>query len=85
MLAVAVLPALAGITTEGSLADSIESGYQTAVRITAVCTAIGGLIAACLVGRTAKVQPTAHPDIGVACVHEQSERLEPTGARRSSG
>jgi MFS family permease len=71
MLAVAVLPALAGFTTDGSLADSIDSGYQTAVRMTAVCTAIGGLIAMCLVGRTATVHPSAHPDIGFACLHDQ--------------
>ena len=77
MLAVAALPALAGIATDGSLADSIDSGYKTAVQITAVCTAIGGVIAAFLVGRTAEVHPTAHPDIGHACVHE------PIGARHS--
>ncbi|HEX6657561.1 MAG TPA: hypothetical protein VF065_05730, partial [Ilumatobacter sp.] len=67
MLAVAALPALAGIATDGSLADSIDSGYQKAVQITAVCTAIGGVIAAFLVGRTAEVHPTAHPAVGHAC------------------
>ena len=60
-------PALAGIATGGSLADSIDSGYQTALQITAVSTAIGGVIAAFLVGRTAEVRPTAHPGIGHAC------------------
>ena len=83
MLAVAVLPALAGIATDGSLADSMDSGYQTAVRITAVCTAVGGLIAACLVGRTATVHPTAHPDIGHGCVHESTGASEtPLGGAR---
>ena len=78
MLAVAALPALAGIATGGSLADSIDSGYQTALRIAAVSTTVGGVIAAFLVGRTAEVHPTAHPEIGYACqdaglvVHEPS-------------
>jgi hypothetical protein len=70
MLAVAALPALAGIATGGTIADSLDSGYDTAMRIAAVTTAIGGVIAAFLVGRTAAVRPTAHPDIGHACVHE---------------
>jgi EmrB/QacA subfamily drug resistance transporter len=73
MLAVAALPGLAGIATAGSLADSISDGYQMAMRIAAVCTAIGGVIAACLVGRGATVQPTFHPDVSYACVHEQLE------------
>ena len=77
MLAVAALPALAGIATDGSLADSIDSGYEKAVQITAVCTAIGGVIAAFLVGRTAEVHPTAHPDIGHACVHEPIDARHP--------
>jgi hypothetical protein len=67
MLAVAALPGLAGIATSGSLADSIDAGYQTALRISAVSTAIGGFVAAFLVGRTAKVRPTAHPGVGQAC------------------
>jgi Major Facilitator Superfamily len=78
MLAVAALPAVAGIATDGSLADSIDSGYQTALQIAAVSTAIGGVIAAFLVGRTAEVRITAHPAVGHACndaaliVHEPS-------------
>ena len=72
MLAVAALPGLAGIATSGSLADSMDRGYQTAMRIAGVCTALGGVAAACLVGRTAIVHPTAHPDIGHACVHEST-------------
>ena len=67
MLAVAALPGLAGIATGGSLADSIDSGYETALRIAAMFTAVGGVIAAFLVGRTAEVRLTAHPGIGQAC------------------
>jgi EmrB/QacA subfamily drug resistance transporter len=72
MLAVAALPGLAGIAAGGSIADSIDAGYDTAMVIAAVTTAAGGMIAAFLVGRTAEVRPTAHPDIGHACVHEVS-------------
>ena len=73
MLAVAALPGLAGIATGGPLADSIADGYQVAMRIAALCTAIGGVIAAFLVGRGATVQPIFHPDVSHACVHEQME------------
>ncbi len=67
LLAVAALPGLAGIATEGSIADSIDSGYEKAISIAAVCTAIGGLVAAVLVGRTAEVRPTVHPGVQHAC------------------
>ncbi len=67
LLAVAALPGLAGIATEGSIADSIDSGYEKAIGIAAVCTAIGGLVAAVLVGRTAEVRTTVHPGVQHAC------------------
>jgi hypothetical protein len=67
MLAVAALPGLAGIATAGSIADSLDTGYQTAVRIAAACTALGGVVAAVLVRRTANVRPVAHPAVGHAC------------------
>jgi EmrB/QacA subfamily drug resistance transporter len=67
LLAVAVLPGVAGIDTAGSVAESLESGYETALAVAAVCTAAGGIVAALLVGRTARVRPTAHPAIGHAC------------------
>jgi EmrB/QacA subfamily drug resistance transporter len=79
MLAVAALPAVAGIATGGSLADSIDSGYQTALKIAAASTAIGGVIAAFLVGRTAQVRPTAHPAVGHACNDAALVVHEPTG------
>jgi leucyl aminopeptidase len=67
MLAVAALPGLAGIATGGSLAESLNSGYDTAMQIAAVCTALGGVVAAIFIRRTADVRSVAHPDIGVAC------------------
>ncbi|HZB42832.1 MAG TPA: MFS transporter [Ilumatobacter sp.] len=67
MLAVAALPGLAGIATDGSITDNLDSGYDTALQIAAVCTAIGGLVAALLVGRTADVRSCIHPDLAHAC------------------
>jgi MFS family permease len=67
MIAVAALPGLAGIAAGGSIADGLDSGYETAIRIAAVSTAVGGVAAALLVGRTARVRPMIHPAVGVAC------------------
>jgi EmrB/QacA subfamily drug resistance transporter len=67
LLAVAVLPGVAGIDTGSSVADSLESGYRTALNVAAACTAAGGVVAAFLVGRTAHVRPTAHPSVSHAC------------------
>lgn len=70
LIAVAALPGLAGIATDGRIAESIDAGYGTAVRIAAAMTALGGLVAAFTVGRTAKVRPTAHPAVLHACNDE---------------
>lgn len=67
LLAVAALPGLAGIATEGSIADSIDAGYATALRIAAATTAVGGVVAAVFVGRTSSVRPTTHPGVLHAC------------------
>jgi EmrB/QacA subfamily drug resistance transporter len=67
LLAVAVLPGVAGIDTGSSVAESLESGYEQALRVAAVCTAAGGVVAALLVGRTVQVRVTAHPAVGHAC------------------
>jgi EmrB/QacA subfamily drug resistance transporter len=67
LIAVAALPALAGIGTHGSIADSLDAGYGTALRIAAAATGVGGLVAALTIGRTAPVRPTAHPAPLHAC------------------
>ena len=67
LLAVAALPALAGIATSGPIADSLDAGYGLAVRIAGVTTALGGLVAAFVIGRTAAVRPTPHPAPMHAC------------------
>jgi EmrB/QacA subfamily drug resistance transporter len=70
MIAVAALPALAGIATDQSLSAGLDEGYATALRITAVVTAIGGLVAAVMVRRTSVVQSVAHPSQDYACHDE---------------
>ena len=66
LLAVAALPALAGIDTSGSIAAGLEAGYGTALRLCAALCVLGGLVAAATVGgdhfAAAGVQPS--PDHG---------------------
>ncbi|HUQ63650.1 MAG TPA: MFS transporter [Acidimicrobiales bacterium] len=67
LLAVAVLPALAGIATDESLAASLDTGYSTALRISAGLCAAGGLISALFVRDAARVRATVHPAVSQAC------------------
>jgi len=67
MLAVAALPAIAGISAAPTLAAGLADGYQEALRIAAVTTALGGLTAAVFVDRTARVRPTATPAVQQSC------------------
>jgi EmrB/QacA subfamily drug resistance transporter len=84
LLAVAALPALAGIATGERIAQSVDAGYATAMRIAATTTACGGLIAAVTVNRTAPVQPTAHPDPTRACGDAALLSTTATNALRST-
>lgn len=67
LLAVAALPALAGIATGGSIAAGLDSGFATALRIAAGVTALGGVVAAVAVRETSRVQPTPQPSVFHAC------------------
>jgi EmrB/QacA subfamily drug resistance transporter len=67
LLAVAILPALAGIATDESLATSLDTGYSTALRIAAGLCAAGGVISAVLVRDAASVRNTVHPAVTSAC------------------
>lgn len=67
LIAVAALPALAGIGAGEQIARGLADGYATAMRIAAIATAGGGIVAAITVRRTAVVQPTTHPDPMYAC------------------
>jgi EmrB/QacA subfamily drug resistance transporter len=67
LIAVAALPALAGIGVGEQIAQSVADGYATAMRIAAIATASGGIIAVITISRTAVVMPTTHPDPTRAC------------------
>lgn len=67
LLAVAVLPALAGIAIGDSLADALDAGYATALRMSAVLCAAGGLVALALVQRATPTRPVVHPSPQMAC------------------
>jgi EmrB/QacA subfamily drug resistance transporter len=71
MLAVAALPALAGITAASGLAAGLDDGYRLALQIAAGFAAVGGLISALLVRRTAAVPSMVHPSPVFAC-HDSS-------------
>ncbi|MEP6659788.1 MAG: DHA2 family efflux MFS transporter permease subunit, partial [Acidimicrobiales bacterium] len=67
LLAVAALPALAGISTGESMAIGLNEGFARALRISAAVTAAGGVIAALVVRATSKVRPAPQPSVYSAC------------------
>jgi EmrB/QacA subfamily drug resistance transporter len=67
LLAVAVLPALAGIAIDDSLARALAEGYATALRMSAALCAVGGLISLAMVRRATPTRPVVHPSPLVAC------------------
>jgi hypothetical protein len=69
LLAVAALPALAGVSTGETMKAGLNDGYAKALRIAAFVTAAGGLIAALVVRETSKVRPVAQPSVFFACQH----------------
>jgi len=71
LLGIAVIPAVAGIDTGGGVARSLESGYPTALRISAAICATGAVIAWLTVRSSAPVRSIIHPDPQHAC-HDPS-------------
>lgn len=67
LLAVAALPSLAGITTDGPVAESLDSGFAAGMRIAAAVTASGGIISFLLVRETAPVHAVTQPSAQWAC------------------
>jgi EmrB/QacA subfamily drug resistance transporter len=67
LLAVAVLPALAGIAIGDSLETALADGYETALRMSAVLCAVGGAVAFAMVQRGTATRPVIHPSPQVAC------------------
>jgi EmrB/QacA subfamily drug resistance transporter len=80
LLAVAVLPALAGIAIDDSLASALADGYATALRLAAALCASGGLIALVLVRKGTATRAVVHPSPQVACGDPcLAEEHHPTG------
>ena len=67
LLAVAVLPGLAGIGAEGSIAAGLDAGFATALHISTAVAALGGVAAALLVREAVQVRPLVHPGTTHAC------------------
>jgi EmrB/QacA subfamily drug resistance transporter len=61
LLGIAVIPAVAGIDTGSGVARSLDSGYPTALRISAGLCAAGAVIAWLFVRDSARVNPVTHP------------------------
>jgi hypothetical protein len=80
LLAVAVLPAVAGIGTDESLAASLDTGYTTALRISALLCVCGAAVAWLMVRTTAPTRTPAHPSPTSAC-NDPCVQLEKVGAR----
>jgi MFS family permease len=70
LLAVAVLPALAGITGPSYLhPDALAAGFRTAVLISGGLCAAGGLLAAVTITDSRRVPPSAAEPSSGACLH----------------
>jgi EmrB/QacA subfamily drug resistance transporter len=70
LLAVAVLPALAGITGSSYLhPDALATGFRTAVFISGGLCAAGGLLAAVTVTNPRRVLPVAGESSPIECLH----------------
>jgi hypothetical protein len=65
LLAVAVLPAVAGI--DAGHGDPLGDGFRTAMYICAGCCAVGGLVAACTIRSSTDVRPQVRAGVDTAC------------------
>lgn len=67
LLAVAVLPAVAGMSSEGGLGAGLDRGYATALLVSAALCAGGGVVAGVLVTEAADVRPVPQADAFHPC------------------
>src|SRR5207247_8322732 len=65
LLAVAVLPAAAGLTAAHGL--DLDTGFSRAMDIAAVLAAAGGVLAFLTIRRAAFVEPVAHANPAIPC------------------
>jgi EmrB/QacA subfamily drug resistance transporter len=67
LLAVAILPAVAGLGGLAPDAPGFAAGVARALRISAALAVVGGLVSLALVRKAAAVRPTTQPDLSHAC------------------
>ena len=71
LLGIAIIPVVAGIDNGAGLARSLDTGYPTALRISAAICAVGAAVAWRFVRSSATVRSIIHPDPNHAC-HDPS-------------
>ncbi|HRW39235.1 MAG: MFS transporter [Acidimicrobiales bacterium] len=67
LLAVAVLPAAAGVDLDGATATGLP-GYRTAMTAAAVLCLVGAAVAAATIRRTSEVEPSVQPSVLQSCL-----------------
>jgi EmrB/QacA subfamily drug resistance transporter len=67
LLAVAALPALSGIPSDGAVEPGLGGGFATGMRISASITALGGVIAFAAIRGTARVCSVPQPSVLHSC------------------
>jgi hypothetical protein len=71
LLAIAVLPFLTGLSAHTSLIDA----FPNAMRLSAIASGIGAVVAFLTIDRSRSVRNVVHPDLSSSCHHE----LQSTG------
>ena len=79
LLAIAILPAAAGLTTSGTSLD-LEDGFGKAMAICGVACALGGLVAAALIRTGAPTRSLRRADVTIPCPSPYLSESEPTAA-----
>ncbi|MEZ5139283.1 MAG: MFS transporter [Acidimicrobiales bacterium] len=67
LLAVAVLPAAAGVDLDGATSAGLP-GYRTAMTAAAVLCVVGAAVAAATIRRTSEVEPSVQPSVLQSCL-----------------
>lgn len=67
LLAVAVLPALAGIALGDSIETALADGFATAMHLAAILCGIGAAVSFAMIRQAAKTKPVVHPSPQMAC------------------
>ena len=83
LLAVAVIPLLAGLGGDAPGAPAFQDGLPRALQISAALAAAGGLVSLLLVSRAVPVRPVPQPDLSHTCQDPCLRAPAGVGGRRS--